>query len=85
MSTELFSGERQLICIAEAILRNSKIMFLDKVRASIDHALTSCLEDHPTTLYEPIVRSIGQRLNTIIGYDCIFVLNDAQIKDSSTT
>ena len=72
----LSAGERQLICIARSMLRNSKIIIMDEATSSIDYSTEKLIQKAIlTTLKNSTVITIAHRIKTIIEYDRIFVLD----------
>ena len=73
-------GQRQLLCLARALLRKSKILILDEPTANVDMKTDSLVQK---TLREKFqnatVISIAHRLETIINYDMIMVLGDGKV------
>lgn len=70
-------GQRQLICIARAIVRKPKILLMDEATASIDEKTDEIIQkiiadDMPNTT----VITIAHRLNTVMAYDKIMVLSE---------
>ena len=78
-------GERQLICLARTLLRQSKIVILDEPTANVDPSTETTIR---TTLREKLKNStvitIAHRLNTVKDCDVIFVLREGQVAELDT-
>ena len=73
-------GQRQLICLARALLRHTKILVLDEATASVDLGTDSLIQ---STIRKEFVGStiltIAHRLHTILDYDRVLVLDQGRL------
>ena len=74
--SNLSIGEKQLLCFARAILRKHKIVVMDEATASMDyqteHNIQRIINEE---LKDCTVITIAHRINTVINYDKIIVLD----------
>ncbi|EAS02140.2 ABC transporter C family protein (macronuclear) [Tetrahymena thermophila SB210] len=83
--TNFSLGQRQLICIARAIIKKPKILLMDEATASIDEMTDSLIQNLiKQELKDATVITIAHRLKTIIQYDKILVLDKGTLKEFDT-
>ena len=73
-------GQKQLICLARAILRKNKILVLDEATSNVDMRTDDFIQKTLKTKFkEQTIITIAHRLNTIADYDRVIVMDKGRI------
>lgn len=78
-------GERQLICLGRAMLAKPKLLFLDEATASVDGETDALIQKMLRSRFVgTTLLTIAHRLNTIMDYDVILVIDAGRCAEFGT-
>ena len=81
----LSQGQRQLVCLARALLRDTRVLVLDEATAAMDLETDSLIQATVREEFrDTTVITIAHRINTILDCDRVMVLDSGRLKEFDT-
>ena len=81
----LSAGQRQLLCLARALLRRSRIVCLDEATANVDVETDGLIQRVVREQFgHATIVTIAHRLNTVLDYDRVMVMGEGKVVEWGT-
>jgi ABC-type multidrug transport system fused ATPase/permease subunit len=77
--SNMSQGQRQLLCLARALIRKPRIIILDEATSAVDNKTDLLIQDTIKKEFDGTLIVVAHRLRTIAGFDQVIVMSDGKV------
>ncbi len=77
-------GQRQLLCLARALLHASSILIMDEATANVDHETDRKIQNMVRRTFHGTLLCVAHRLKTVANYDLVMVMEAGEVIEFDT-
>lgn len=82
IGSKFSAGQKQLLCLARVVLRESKIVVLDEATANVDEETDTLIREIVDKCFKDCTQIvIAHRLSSVMGCESVLVLNNGRVME----